>query len=80
MRVWHTNAEDPTSTRRSTVPILPKPPSQDVPVETEGEESWVDIPDVDSIPQRPRRKQANDSVSCNATNSYFFWWFRTDLL
>lgn len=72
MPVWNTNVEDPTSVRRSTVPVLPELLLQDIPVaETEGEE-FVTVPVVDSIPRRPKRKQGNNSVSCNATRATGF--------
>ena len=68
MPVWHTNVEDPTSVRRSTVPVLPEPQLQDVPmVETGGEEFVATVPVVSSVPKGPKRKQRNDGVSCDAT-------------
>lgn len=69
MPVWHTNVEDPTSVRRSTIPVLPEPPLQDVPmVETEGEDFVATVPVVDSVPKRPKRKQG-DGVSSNLTRA-----------
>lgn len=63
MRVWHTNVEDPASTRQSKVPVPLQPPIQDVPMDTESEDFTAFVPVVDSVPARPKRKQGNDSVS-----------------
>ena len=63
MSIWHTNVEDPTSVRRSKVPVSSEPPSQGSPMET-GEEGFVvPAPVVGSVPVPPKRKQKNDSVS-----------------
>ena len=70
MPVWHTNVEDPTSVRRSTVPVLPKPQLQDVPMaETAGEDFFATATVVSSVPQRPKRKQRSNGVSCGVTRA-----------
>lgn len=71
MPVRSTNVEDPTSVRRSTVPVLPELLLRNLPVpDTTGEDFAGAVPVVDSIPERPKRKQANTSVSCNATSDW----------
>jgi hypothetical protein len=61
MPVFHTNAEDPSSVRRSTVPVLSKPQSQRVLTETDGGDFSTVLPTP--VRSKRRRKRGNDSVS-----------------
>lgn len=68
MRVWHTNVEDPSMSRRSVVPIPPEPQLEgprleEVDPRVEGEGS--EVTESTSIPVlvQPKRKRGNNSVS-----------------
>lgn len=63
MRVLHTNVEDPSSVRRSAVPRQPKPENKQVPTETYEEDFATSAP----VPEQPKRRQENDSVSGHMT-------------
>ena len=60
MRVWHTNIEDPCTSRESVVLIPPKPQVQeeDMQVTVENFETTVSV--VSTV---PKRRRGNDSVS-----------------
>lgn len=64
MPVWHTNVEDPTSLRRSAVPIPSEPPIQEA-LETEQEDFVATVSVVSSAPGLSNREKRNNSVSCN---------------
>ena len=68
MRVWHANAEEPTTTRKSNA-LIPDP--QDPPP-VERAVQFEELLDVGGVPhsvaphskrKRPKRKRRNDSVS-----------------
>ena len=65
MRVWHTNVEDPSTLRKSLVPVPSEPRAEGA-----GTEVWEDIEDItpawssaSAQPKRKRGKRGNNSVS-----------------
>ena len=60
------NAEDPSTSRLSAVPLPSEPQPEGANTEVEGDE-WEDIASVVSaVPVPPKQRQRNDSVSCHS--------------
>lgn len=76
MRVWHTSTVDPTTSRRSAIPIpleLPPEPQVEEPgTESVGEVFNAAVSATNVIPTRPKRKQGNNGVSRGSIILYRF--------
>ena len=73
MHIWHSNIEDPCTTRQSTVPIPSEPQVEQAQAEEADAGEWEDVQDSMLVqspaPARPKRKQGNDSVSPGLSDS-----------
>lgn len=63
MQVWHTNTTDPTTSRKSAVPIPLEPQIGGVNAGLVEESFDAIAPEVGTVPVRPKRKYGNNSVS-----------------
>jgi hypothetical protein len=69
MRIWNTNAEDPTTSRQSTVPIPSEPQIKEQNTEAGGGDFEAIAPASRAIPVKSKRRTVNDSVSPNPNDS-----------
>ena len=69
MRVWHTNAEDPTTSRQSAVLIPSEPQIKEQNTEAGGGDFEAIAPVSRTVPVKPKRRLANNSVSPNPNDS-----------
>jgi len=74
MQVWHTNTADPTTSRGSVVAIPVKPQVTDTGTGPVGESFDAIAPEVGTVPVRPKRKYANNSVRHSLITLYEFWY------
>ena len=68
MQFWHTNTEDPFTSRKSTVVVPSEPKTLDTDTEGGGVDLETVTPVLDTARARPKRKQGNDSVSRDPTD------------
>jgi len=69
MRIWHTNVEDPSTSRKSAVAVLSKTQAREAIAEDGGGELKSNTPVFGAVPARAKQKQRNDSVSYDATDT-----------
>jgi hypothetical protein len=70
MRFWHTNAEDPATSRLSEVPIPSKPQIEEANIENMEENFSYVASAAKKTRARPKRKRGNDSVGYNSNVFY----------
>jgi hypothetical protein len=68
MRVWHTNTEDPCTSRQSVVPISSETHIEEANTEAEEEDFEATAPVSNTVPVQSKRRQGNDSVSPNSND------------
>jgi hypothetical protein len=71
MGVWHTKAENPSTSQKTVVPVPSDPQTEETTTEGYGEDLEAVTPISSAVPGRPKRKRGNDSVSHIASDSKF---------